>query len=191
MAKFYEKLNDKHVAFIKAQKMFFVATAPLSDAGRVNLSPKGYDSFRVIGPNRVAYADLGGSGAETLAHVRENGRITFMFCAHEGAANIMRLYGRGEVMQFNDPGFADEIVKFPPGLERARDIIFADITQVQDSCGWGVPFYEFKGERDLLTRYIENRPVEEWHESRLAKNAQSIDGLPGMIRPPNAAKAGE
>jgi hypothetical protein len=182
MAKFYDALNDKHVAFIKAQKMFFVATAPLSDAGRVNLSPKGYDSFRVISPSRVAYADLGGSGAETLAHVRENGRITFMFCAYEGAANIMRLYGRGEVMQFNDPGFAEEIAKFPPGLERARDIIFADITQVQDSCGWGVPFYEFKGERDQLTRYIENRPVEEWHESRLTKNAQSIDGLPGMIR---------
>ena len=95
MAKFYDKLEDKHVAFIKAQKMFFVATAPLSDAGRVNLSPKGYDSFRIIGPNRVAYADLGGSGAETLAHVRENGRITFMFCAYEGAPNIMRLYGRG------------------------------------------------------------------------------------------------
>ena len=182
MAKFYDQLNDKHVAFIKAQKMFFVATAPLSDAGRVNLSPKGYDSFRVIGPNRVAYADLGGSGAETLAHVRENGRITFMFCAYEGAANIMRLYGRGEVMQFNDPGFAEEIAKFSPGLERARDIIFADIRQVQDSCGWGVPFYEFKGERDQLTRYIENRPVEEWHESRLTKNALSIDGLPALQR---------
>ena len=105
-----------------------------------------------------------------------------MFCAYEGAANIMRLYGRGEVMQFNDPGFAEEIAKYPSGLERARDIIFADIRQVQDSCGWGVPFYEFKGERDQLTRYIENRPVEEWHESRLTKNALSIDGLPALQR---------
>lgn len=183
MARFYDALDDKHVAFIKAQKMFFVATAPLSDAGRVNLSPKGYDSFRIIGPGRVAYADLGGSGAETLAHVRENGRITFMFCAFEGAANIMRIYGRGEVMQFNDPGFAEEIAKFPPGHERARDIIFADIVSVQDSCGWGVPFYEFRGQRDQLARYIGNRPVEEWRESRLTKNAQSIDGLPAMIRP--------
>jgi hypothetical protein len=187
MAKFYDRLEDKHVAFIKAQKMFFVATAPLSDAGRVNLSPKGYDSFRVIGPNRVAYADLGGSGAETLAHVRENGRITFMFCAYEGAANIMRLYGRGQVMQFNDPGFSDEIAKFPPGHERARDIIFADITAVQDSCGWAVPFMEYKGERDQLRRYIENKPLEEWHESRLTKNATSIDGLPALQR----AKAAE
>ena len=89
MAKFYDRLEDKHVAFIKAQKMFFVATAPMSDAGRVNLSPKGYDSFRVIGPNRVAYADLGGSGAETLAHVRENGRITFMFCAYEDRKSVV------------------------------------------------------------------------------------------------------
>ena len=191
MAKFYDALNDKHVAFIKAQKMFFVATAPLTDAGRVNLSPKGYDSFRVIGPNRVAYADLGGSGIETVAHIRENGRITFMFCAFEGAANIMRLYGRGEVMQFSDPGFADEIAQFAPGHERARNIVFADIMQVQDSCGWGVPFYEFKGERDQLTRYIDNRPIEEWHESRLAKNTKSLDGLPGLIRPQGSAKAAE
>jgi hypothetical protein len=182
MAKFYDRIEDKHVAFIKAQRMFFVATAPMSDAGRVNLSPKGYDSFRIIGPNRVAYADLGGSGAETLAHVRENGRITFMFCAYEGPANIMRLYGRGEVMQFNDAGFAEEIAKFPPGHERARDIIFADIAQVQDSCGWAVPFMEYKGERDQLRRYIENKPLDEWYESRLTKNEKSIDGLPGLQR---------
>jgi hypothetical protein len=95
----------------------------------------------------------------------------------------MRLYGRGDVMQFNDPGFAEEIAKFPPGHERARDIIFADITQVQDSCGWAVPFYEFKGERDQLRRYIDHKPLDEWHESRLEKNARSIDGLPGLKRP--------
>jgi hypothetical protein len=95
----------------------------------------------------------------------------------------MRLYGRGEVMQFNDPGFAEEIAKFPPGHERVRNIIFADIAQVQDSCGWAVPFYEFKGERDQLLRYIEHKPLDEWHESRLERNAQSIDGLPGLIRP--------
>ena len=191
MAKFYDRLEDKHVAFIKAQRMFFVATAPRSDTGRVNLSPKGYDSFRVIGPNRVAYADLGGSGAETLAHVRENGRITFMFCAFEGAPNIMRLYGRGEAMQFNDPGFAEEIANVPPGHERSRDIILADIHQVQDSCGWAVPFMDFKGERDQLRRYIEHKPLEEWRESRLTKNAKSIDGLPGLIRPQHTAKAAE
>jgi hypothetical protein len=187
MAKFYDSIEDKHAAFIGAQKMFFVATAPMSDAGRVNLSPKGYDSFRVINPNRVAYADLGGSGAETLAHVKENGRITFMFCAFDGPANIMRLYGRGSVLQFNEPGFAEEIAKFPPGLERARDIIFADITHVQDSCGWAVPFMEYKSERDQLRRYVGNMDEASWRESRLTKNAQSIDGLPGLIR----SKAGE
>jgi len=182
MAKFYDALNDKQVAFIKAQKMFFVATAPRSDAGRVNLSPKRNDSFRVIAPNRVAYADLGGSAAETVAHVRENGRITFMFCAYEGAPSIMRLYGRGQVMQFNDPGFADEIAQFPSGHERARDIIFADITAVQDSCGWAVPFMKHKGERDQLRRYIDHMEPDAWHESRLTKNAQSIDGLPALCR---------
>ncbi len=191
MAKFYDSLDDRHVAFIKAQKMFFVGTAPLSDAGRVNLSPKGYDSFRVLGPNRVAYADLGGSGVETVSHVRENGRITFMFCAFDGAANIMRLYGRGSVMQFSDPGFAEEIAKFPSGNERARAIVFADIAQVQDSCGWAVPFMEFKSERDQLARYIGNRTLEEWHERRLDRGAQSIDGLPGMIRPQSGVKAAE
>ena len=95
----------------------------------------------------------------------------------------MRLYGRGQVMQFNDPAFAEEIAKFPPGHERARDIIFADIEKVQDSCGWGVPLYEFKGQRDQFLRYIEHPSLEDWHESRLAKNAQSIDGLPGLRRP--------
>ena len=181
MAEFFDALNNKHVEMIGKQPVFFVATA--ASDGRINLSPKGYDSFRVIGPNRVAYADLGGSGAETLAHVRENGRITFMFCAYDGAPNIMRLYGRGQAMQFNDPGFADEISKFLPRHERARDIIFADITHVQDSCGWAVPFYEYKGERDQLQRYIDHMELDAWHESRLAKNAKSIDGLPGMTRP--------
>jgi hypothetical protein len=140
MAKFYDALNDSHVAFIKAQKVFFVATAPLCDAGHVNPSRKGYDSFRVIGPNRVAYADLGGSGAETLA-------------------------------------------QFGAGHERARDIIFADITAVQDSCGWAVPFMEYRGEQDQLRRYIDHMALDDWHESRLTKNAQSIDGLPALRRP--------
>lgn len=180
--KLYDRIEDKHLDFIARQRMFFVATAPLSDAERVNLSPKGYDSFRVIGPNRVAYADLGGSGIETVAHVRENGRITFMFCAFEGPANIMRLYGRGEVMQFDHPDFRAELAKFPPDHARARDIVFATIETVQDSCGWGVPFYDFKGERDQLKRYIDNKEEAEWYDSRLAKNATSLDGLPGLLK---------
>lgn len=187
MGKTYEKLDDKLIAFIKAQKMFFVATAPLSQDGHVNVSPKGYDSFIVIDENTVAYADLGGSGIETLAHVNENARITIMFCAFEGPANIVRIYGKGRTLQFNHPDFEKEIGRFPPGHERARNIIYVDISSVSDSCGWGVPFYEFKGQRDQLQRYVDNKPVEEWRESRLTKNASSIDGLPGMIR--NAEKA--
>jgi len=187
MGKTYEKLDDKLIAFIKAQKMFFVATAPLSQDGHVNVSPKGYDSFIVIDEKTVAYADLGGSGIETLAHVNENARITIMFCAFEGPANIVRIYGRGRTLQFNQPDFEEEVGRFPPGHERARNIIYVDITSVSDSCGWGVPFYEFKGQRDQLQRYVDNKPVEEWRESRLTKNASSIDGLPGMIR--NAEEA--
>jgi len=181
MGKVLPFLTDGLRTFVERQQLFFVATAPLS-GGHVNLSPKGMDSFRVLGPTSVAYLDNVGSGNETAAHVLENGRITFMFCAYDGPANIMRLYGRGQAMQFNDPGFAEEIAKFPPGHERARDIIFADIHQVQDSCGWAVPFMEYKGERDQLRRYIEHMEPDAWYESRLTKNAKSIDGLPGLMR---------
>ena len=104
MAKLHDTIDDRIRNFIEAQKMFFVATAPVGSEGHVNMSPKGYDSFRILGPNEVAYLDLGGSGIETLAHVRENGRITFMFCAYEGAANILRLYGQGEAVTFDEPG---------------------------------------------------------------------------------------
>lgn len=182
MGKTYDVLNGKLVDFIKAQKMFFVATAPLSGDGHVNVSPKGYDSFIIIDETTVAYADLGGSGIETLAHVNENQRITIMFCAFDGPANIVRIYGRGRTLQFDHPDFESEIGRFPPGHDRARNIIYVDITSVADSCGWGVPFYEFKGQRDQLTRYIENKPLDEWHESRMQKNATSLDGLPGMVR---------
>ncbi|MGB3625969.1 MAG: pyridoxamine 5'-phosphate oxidase family protein [Henriciella sp.] len=182
MGKTYDKLNDKLIEFIKAQKMFFVATAPRADDGHVNVSPKGYDSLIVIDEKTVAYADLGGSGIETLAHVNENGRLTIMFCAFEGPANILRVYGKGRTLQFDHPDFETEIGRFPPGHERARNIIYLDITSVADSCGWGVPFYEFKGQRDQLTRYIENKPLDDWYESRMQKNAQSLDGLPGMVR---------
>ena len=185
MAKTYDLIDDRIRDFIARQKMFFVGTAPLSDQGHVNLSPKGYDSFAVLGERQVAYADLGGSGIETVAHLRENGRITFMFCAFEGPANILRLYGTGRVIQFNEPGF-DEHMKLFPQIERARNIIFADITRIQDSCGWGVPFYDFKGERDQLTRATNAKPLEDWAEKRLTTNAESVDGLPGLLREPGA-----
>jgi hypothetical protein len=180
MSKTYDALDDKLIAFIGRQKMFFVATAPLSDEGHVNLSPKGYDAFRILGPNQVAYADLGGSGIETLAHIRENGRLTFMFCAFEGAPNIVRLYGRGSFIQFDDPRFDPMIAEHFPDYPYARDIIMLDIERVMDSCGWSIPFYDYKGERDQLQRYIQHKPLDEWRASRVTRNAQSIDGLPGL-----------
>ena len=164
MGKVYDRLNDKLRAFIAAQKMFFVATAP-GEGGNVNVSPKGYDSVVLIDDQTLAYLDFGGSGIETLAHVRDNGRITLMWCAFEGPANIVRLYGQGEAVTFDDPGFAELMALFPT-FERARAVIKVRITRVSDSCGWGVPFFEFKGERDQLKRWVDNRSEEEWREKR-------------------------
>ena len=183
MAKTYDRIDDRIRDFIAQQKMFFVASAPRGDSGHINVSPKGYDSFAVIDDHQVAYADLGGSGIETVAHLRENGRITFMFCAFDGPANILRLYGTGRVVQFNEPGF-EEGMKLFPKIERARNIIYADITRIQDSCGWGVPFYVFKGERDQLSRAINHMEESAWQEKRLTSNAESVDGLPGLLRQP-------
>ena len=182
MGKSYEALNDKLEAFIKAQHMFFVATAPLTPDGHVNVSPKGYDTFRILSPNKVAYLDYGGSGIETHAHVLENERITLMFCAYEGKPNILRLYGRGSVCAFYDEGF-DELMKLFPDYDRARAIIIVDLTRITDSCGFSIPFYEYQGERDQLDRTHRHRSVEDWYEYRLSRNAESIDGLPGLIRP--------
>lgn len=180
--KLYDEIDERLQAFIEVQKMFFVATAPRSDDGHVNVSPKGYDSFAIIDPLTVAYLDLGGSGIETHAHVTENGRITIMFCAFEGPANILRLYGTGEAIGFDEPEFGD-LLKLFPSFDRARAIIRIKISRISDSCGWGVPFYDFKGERDQLKRFHENKPQEEWAEKRYASNAESIDGLPGLIKP--------
>lgn len=180
MAKIYDVLDDRLIAFIKAQKMFFVATAPLSAQGSVNVSPKGYDSLAVIDERTVAYADLGGSGIETLAHLRENGRITLMFCAFEGPASILRLYGRGEAVNFDEPGFAGKLALFP-AIERARSVITIHVDRIADSCGWGVPFMDFKGEREQLMRHVSHRPEPEWRERRYESNATSIDGLPGLL----------
>jgi len=182
MANTYERLDDKLTDFIRRQKLFFVATAPLAGDGSVNVSPKGYDSLAILDDRTVAYVDLGGSGVETHAHVRENGRITLMFCAFEGPANIVRLYGTGESVAFGEPGFAEKMALFP-GFERARNVVTVRIHRVSDSCGWGVPFFEFKSEREQLRRWVDNRTPEEWEARRYDSNAVSIDGLPGLTRP--------
>ncbi len=185
MGKTYEALDSRLITFIKAQKVFFVATAPLSVEGSVNVSPKGYDSLVVIDPHTVAYVDLGGSGIETLAHIRENSRITLMFCAFEGPANILRLYGRGEAVNFNEPGFAARMALFPD-FDRARSVITVHIDRIADSCGYGVPFMDFREERDQLRRHTAHRSDADWQERRFESNARSIDGLPGLSRHPSA-----
>ncbi len=175
----YDALDEELIGFIRRQKLFFVATAPLSAQGSVNLSPKGYDSLAIIDPMTVAWLDLGGSGAETIAHLRENGRITLMFCAFEGRANILRLYGEGEVCPFDSPAFPEKLALFP-GFSRARAVITVRIRRIADSCGWGVPFFEFKSERDQLRRYVDNGEDEAWAIRRCERNAVSIDGLPAL-----------
>jgi hypothetical protein len=180
MSSTYAQLTPKLIAFIRRQKMFFVGTAPLSAEGSVNLSPKGYDSLAVLDERTVAYLDLGGSGIETHAHLRENGRITLMFCAFEGAANIVRIYGRGESVAFDEPGYAEKLALFP-GYSRARGVITVHITRVMDSCGWAVPFYDYKGDRDQLLRWVDASTEEAWVSRRYASNAVSIDGLPGLV----------
>jgi hypothetical protein len=178
--KIYERLDDRLTAFVKRQKIFFVATAPLSADGHVNLSPKGYDTFTIIDSTTVAYLDMGGSGIETVAHLRENGRITLMFCAFEGPANILRLYGRGTSTALDSPDYPALLALFP-GRPQARAVITVHVTRIADSCGWAVPFYEYLGERDQLRRYIDNVTPETWVTKRFEGGARSIDGLPGLI----------
>ncbi len=185
MGKTFDKLDDKLTAFIKAQKLFFVGTAPMSEDGHVNVSPKGYDSFAIIDETTVAWLDLGGSGIETMAHLKENSRITIMFCAFEGKANILRLYGKGEAVQFDDPRFPALLELFP-SFDKARAIVTIKLDRIADSCGWGVPFYDFKGEREQLKRTWDHA-YEKHGDAVDAEfynaNAQSIDGLTGMSKP--------
>ena len=181
MAEVYERLDETLAAFIRAQRIFFVATAPLSPEGSVNVSPKGYDSLAIIDERTVAYLDLGGSGARPWL-MRENGRITLMFCAFEGAASILRLYGQGRAVTFGEPGFAELKALFP-AFERARAVVVVNVTRIADSCGWGVQLFEFKAEREQLHRHVDHRPFEEWAERRYEANALSIDGLPALVRP--------
>ena len=177
MAKVHEQITDDMAAFIAAQPLFFVGSAPLSEEGHVNLSPKGLDCLRILGPLRAAYLDLTGSGNETSAHLAENGRITLMFCAFGGPPNILRLYGRGEVALPGSPLWEELRPLFPdhPG---ARQIVVVDVSRVQTSCGFAVPLMTYTGQRDTLIRWAESRGPEALVAYRQEKNVRSIDGLP-------------
>jgi hypothetical protein len=177
MGKPYDHITPELQSFIESQPLFFVATAPTLASGHVNLSPKGMDTFRVLGPGRVAYLDLTGSGNETAAHLRDNGRITFMFCAFGGKPQILRLYGRGRAVGPADREWAGMSSLFPP-LPGARQLVVADVSRVQTSCGFGVPNMTFDGQRDALVRWAEAKGEDGLRAYWEQKNRTSIDGLP-------------
>ncbi len=179
MGKVYPHLDGALQGFIEDQHMFFVASAPLAADGLVNLSPKGLDSFRVLTPSTVAFLDLGGSGIETLAHCKENGRIVFLFCAFEGPPRILRLYGTGEAIEPGHPEWNALLAEFPE-YPHPRSIIRAELTRIADSCGFAVPLYEYQSQRDQLVRYNQTLGEEVLAEKRNEHNATSLDGLPGL-----------
>ena len=182
MGKLYEALDDQLIDFIATQKMFFVGSAPMSGDGHVNISPKGKDCFRILDSQTVAYLDMTGSGAETIAHVKENQRLVFMFCAFEGRPLTLRLHGQGEVLERSHKDFGQLISLFPE-LPGVRSIIRMKITRIADSCGWVVPEYEFKGMRDYYDKYAANKSDADMRASQLKGNMQSIDGLSALSEP--------
>jgi Pyridoxamine 5'-phosphate oxidase len=177
MGKFFNEIGENHKEFIEKQHIFFVATAPLSGDGHVNLSPKGFDAFRVLSPTKVAYMDVVSSGNETSAHTLENGRITFMFCSFEGSPLILRLYGKGRAILPNNKEW-EELSKHFVIFPSTRQIIVADIYKVQTSCGFGIPTFDYKAERDIHQKWAEQKGIEGVNEYKFANNMISLDGLP-------------
>jgi hypothetical protein len=179
MGKIYSIIDDRLKTFIERQHLFFVGTAPAGSRGHVNISPKGLDSFRILGPNEVAYIDFVGSGVETIAHLRENGRIIVMLCAFDGPPQIVRMHGLGEVIEPQDERFRAFLVKFDPA-PGVRAIIRIDVTRISDSCGYAAPKYRFEGHRNQLGAWAERKGEEALTSYQCEKNAVSIDGLPGL-----------
>ena len=173
MADFTETLNEKHIEMIGKQPVFFVATAAAD--GRINLSPKGYDAFRVLSPARVAYLDLGGSGNETHAHLSVDGRITIMFCNFDRPALILRIYGRGLAVLPQD-GEWEALAAHFTLLAGTRQIFLIDVESVQTSCGWGVPFMSLERERDTLQKAHAQMEPEAWI-AKMQGRTESIDGI--------------
>ena len=185
MSKIHPAIDERMAAFLLAQPVFFVATAPLSSDGHVNVSPKGMaGTFAVLGPLQVAYLDYTGSGAETIAHLRENGRIVVMFCAFDGPPNIVRLHGRGRVVLAGESEFSDLRRRFPKERELGqRSVVVVDIERVSDSCGFAVPLMDLREDRDLLDRHADSRDEDYFDTYWRTRNATSIDGLEALPAP--------
>jgi hypothetical protein len=177
MGKVYGAIDERLTRFIARQAVFFVATAPLSVDGHVNVSPRGLPgTFAVLDERTFAWLDVTGSGSETIAHLRENGRVTVMFCAFDGPPNIVRLHGTGRVVSRYDDEF-ESLARHFDDKPGARAVVVVDVVRVSDSCGWGVPLMSFEGHRDLLGPYFERKGTDGSAEYRIAKNRTSIDGL--------------
>jgi hypothetical protein len=182
MGKVYDEIDERLASWIRAQRLFFVATAPLAAEGHVNCSPRGLESLALLGPREVAWLDLTGSGAETIAHLRENGRVVVMFCAFAGPPRIVRLHGRGTVVEPGDPGFAALRAHFGEHLG-ARAVIRVACERISDSCGYGVPLMDHRGERDQLSEWARRKGPDGLRAYQAEKNARSIDGLPALRGP--------
>jgi predicted pyridoxine 5'-phosphate oxidase superfamily flavin-nucleotide-binding protein len=180
VSKVHESIGPRLRAWIEAQHLFFVATAPLDGDGHVNVSPRGTaDTFCVIDDLTVAWLDLTGSGAETIAHLRENGRVVVMFCGLEGPPQVVRLHGRGRVVLPTDEEWPRLVARFShhPG---ARAVVVVDVARVSDSCGFAIPRFDFVGDSDLLERWADTRGPDGLATYRATRNAESIDGLPAL-----------
>ena len=186
MGKEFAEIDARIQRWIEKQHLFFVATAPLAGDGLINCSPKGLDSFRVLGPRKIAYADTGGSGIETVAHLKENGRIVIMMCAFEGPPKIFRFYGQGRSVEPCHEEFESLLAEFPD-MPTVRNFIVIDVDCIRDSCGYGVPLYEYQQERESLTNWERGKSPEELLAYRADNNAHSLDGLPGLEPPADEA----
>jgi hypothetical protein len=179
MGRLPDEIDEKVRAFIEAQPMFFVATAPLAATGHVNVSPKGLDSIRVLGPRRLAYLDYVGSGSETIAHLRENGRIVLMWCAFAGPPRILRIHGSGRALEPGDAAFSALHERFDP-VPASRAIICIDVERVSESCGFGVPLMTYEGQRTQLGAWAARKGEAGLAEYQRNKNRVSVDGLPAL-----------
>jgi predicted pyridoxine 5'-phosphate oxidase superfamily flavin-nucleotide-binding protein len=179
MGKVFDGIDEALTEWIRQQHLFFVATAPLSGEGMVNVSPRGQDSLSILDEHTVAWIDLTGSGAETIAHLNENGRICLMFCSFDARPRIVRLHGRGRVVLPGTDEF-DRVEREHPGHVGARAVIVVEVARVADACGWGVPLMDFVQDRDVMRPWAEKKGQESLVEYRTQKNTFSLDGLPAL-----------
>ena len=182
MSKTYETLDERMRRFILSQKIFFVASAPRADDGFVNVSPKGMGGLSILDGQTIAYLDYTGSGIESIAHIKENGRFVMMFCSFDEKPMILRLHGRGQVIEKSDPEWAVLRPQFS-ATRMARAIIKLSIQRIADSCGWGVPMFTYAGQRDQYDRYADQLDDDGLRRAQVKSNLTSLNGLPGLKEP--------